>query len=296
MAMGQPREGPGHKANGAIPQSTDWKQTLPLPTPLEPGIPALVFPFHISTLRADIAKLKEFGTCLQEYCIRIIQTEREKAELGSPPTLTSTWLRDKYYRDNTKLNDDLRYFSRIFPSLKVLALEFIPIQIIGWLFTAVEPEDALAGLLKGRTQMLFALEDLIRRDIPVYIFRVAKYFQMKGWFEKGIFTEIKRGSFFECATRIVELCDFINCNYNMKILEDRAEAHRVWVKDLAEKRLPRDPKTGYIICPRRDPRSIVKRRRDSPEAGRANPKPQTPLRRKGGGGPVNTGVKRVAQE
>ncbi|KAK6513604.1 hypothetical protein TWF506_008041 [Arthrobotrys conoides] len=228
-----------------LPPSVEELATT-LPTPIEPGIPDLVFPYHISTIRSELTKLRSFATGLQSYCMAIIPDAREKAELGDPPSLKSGWVRDKYFRDTMRLESLLRLWVTTFPALGIYVYDFIPINIIGWMFTAVDDETAYNNIIVSRTRLLLSLEVFLRSTIPLYLLKILVYFQIRFVGEKGMFGLIPKGQLVQCCEEVLQTCELVEKSHTMKVLEADAINN---IKDIKwwVSRLKRDPETGCFL-------------------------------------------------
>ncbi|KAK6339945.1 hypothetical protein TWF718_009334 [Orbilia javanica] len=222
------------------------------PIPLDLGIYITPFPHHIVAIKGDLTRLKSLATGIQTYCIAVIPDSREMAELGSPPSLKSAWLRHKYFTDTADLKSHLRYFSRIFPALRLYVCDFIPVNITGWLFAAVDDKKAYENVISNRTRLLFSLEGFLRRDIPFYLSKLLQFFEVVEYPEPhGMFAGIAKGQLVHCCERIIESCDLILESERWKNLVYLADENMKEIKWYVGG-LDRDPVTGYFLSPLRE--------------------------------------------
>ncbi|KAF3147475.1 hypothetical protein TWF594_002694 [Orbilia oligospora] len=217
-----------------------------LPIPIELGIDGDVYPYHITAIRAELTKLKTFATGLQSYCMAIIPDDREREELGEPPSLMSAWVRDKYFRDTMQLSRLLRFWVKAFPVLSIYIYDFIPINLIGWLFTAVDDQTAYENIIDNRTRLLVSLENFLRSNVPVYLLRYLIHFQVGFLGTAGMFGRVPRGELLNCCEQIIQTCEMIDKSHIMEVLEADATNNlkdiRWWAAGLKK-----DPVTGYFL-------------------------------------------------
>ncbi|KAF3311876.1 hypothetical protein TWF173_007961 [Orbilia oligospora] len=217
-----------------------------LPIPIELGIDGDVYPYHITTIRAELTKFKTFATGLQSYCMAIIPDDKEREELGEPPSLKSAWVRDKYFRDTMQLSRLLRFWMKTFPVLSIYIYDFIPINLIGWLFTAVDDQTAYENIITNRTRLLISLENFLRSNVPVYLLKYLIHFQVGFLGTAGMFGRVPRGELLNCCEQIIQTCEMIDKSQIMEVLEADAINNlkdiRLWAAGLKK-----DPVTGYFL-------------------------------------------------
>ncbi|KAF3192147.1 hypothetical protein TWF788_004334 [Orbilia oligospora] len=217
-----------------------------LPIAIELGIDGDVYPYHITAIRAELTKLKTFATGLQSYCMAIIPDDKEREELGEPPSLKSAWVRDKYFRDTMQLSRFLRFWVKAFPVLSIYIYDFIPINLIGWLFTAVDDQTAYENIIGNRTRLLVSLENFLRSNVPVYLLNYLIHFQIGFLGTGGMFGRVPRGELLNCCEQIIQTCEIIDKSDSMKVLEGEAINNlkdiRWWAAGLEK-----DPVTGYFL-------------------------------------------------
>ncbi|RVD88925.1 uncharacterized protein DFL_003089 [Arthrobotrys flagrans] len=118
-----------------------------------------------------------------------------------------------------ELKDLLRHFVKTFPAPGVYTYEFISVNIIGWLSAAVDDETAYNNITTSRSRLLLSLEALVRKDIPIYLWRVLVYFEVAFAWTGGMFGGTPKGWLLDCAKRIIQACEMIGKSHNMRVLE-----------------------------------------------------------------------------
>ncbi|KAK6352106.1 hypothetical protein TWF730_008937 [Orbilia blumenaviensis] len=252
-------------------------QSITSPDPVPIYVPLLpstgIFPYHITAIRQHLQNIKHLAGVIHNYCISIAPDDQEGLELGDPPSLRSEWVRLKYQKDTKDLISGLRLFIGLFPALAAFVYEYIPIHILGWLYTSATDEAAFQGLMLGRSRVLMLLETMIRRDIPMHMGELVDVFGIYLG-EGGIFGRLPgKDTLAGCATQIMELCDVIGWRSGtMMQYVAVSERNIARVKEYVEG-LERDALTGYFLLPKdveeeqkggRVPRMAMEERRVRP--------------------------------
>ncbi|KAF3923159.1 hypothetical protein ABW20_dc0108485 [Dactylellina cionopaga] len=159
---------------------------------------------------------------------------------SNPPSLSNRDIGEKYQTEYITLANHLKFFISTFPSLSDIVYNTIPCHIVSWLYASGEPIERFKRMQDGRKLLDFELEQVIRRDIPIYFSMFIDFFDIKWARNGGFFAGLKEDDLSGCVDRIEALTKEMLSGEKMEQLKRDASKKNLRVSNPLANKTPRN--------------------------------------------------------